>query len=150
MSYFSEIFSSSNQSVDAIDVDLGGSVLSATGLSRSALATLFRQDGLFGHESDLSPVDRLVRDAIGRRVGERIAAEFAGQQADFALLDVARVGDDGRHRTRLQGAGLTDFGAEGVVYTPFEAILDKHTGEVLELRYDLLQEPVEPQPLVGL
>ena len=101
-------------------------------------------------EADLSPVDRLVRDAIGRRIGARIAAEFAGQQAEFALLDVARVGDDGRHRTRLKGAGLTDFGGEGLAYTPFEAILDKHTGEVLELRYDLLQEPEAPQPLVGL
>jgi hypothetical protein len=92
-------------------------------------------------------VDRAVRAAIGQRIGERIAGEFPDQRTRFELLEVSRVGY-GKHRTRLQGAGLTDFGAEGLAYTPFEAILDKHTGELLELRYDLLQE--SPQPVVGL
>ena len=72
MSFFSEIFSSSNQSVDTVKVDLGSSVLSATGLSRSALATLFRQDGLFGHESDLSPVEQaIVQSRLGPIAGLR-------------------------------------------------------------------------------
>jgi hypothetical protein len=90
-------------------------------------------------ETDLTAVDRAVRDAIGRRIGERIAAEFADQPARFELIAVSSV-DYGKHRTRLQGAGLTDFGAEGRAYTPFVATLDKHTGELLELQYDLLQE----------
>jgi hypothetical protein len=66
MSFFNEIFSNSNQPVDAVDIDLGSSVLSATGLSRSVLATLFRQNGLFGHESDLSPVEQaIVQSRLG-------------------------------------------------------------------------------------
>jgi hypothetical protein len=93
--------------------------------------------------SDLSPVDQAVRDAIGRRIGDRIAGDFAGQSARFALIEVEAV-DYGRHRTRLEGAGVTDFGTEGVAYTPFVATLDKHTGELVDLQYDLLQEDDAP------
>jgi len=100
-------------------------------------------------EEDLSPVDRAVRAAIGQRIGERIAAEFEGQRTGFELLEVSRVGY-GEHRTRLHGTGLTDFGDEGMAWTPFEAILDKHTGELLELRYELLQEPPSGQAVADL
>jgi len=84
-------------------------------------------------------VDQAVRAAIGKRIGDRIAGDFRDQPARFSLLEVQAV-DYGRHRTRLQGAGVTDFGAEGVAYTPFVATLDKHTGELVDLEYDLLQE----------
>jgi hypothetical protein len=89
--------------------------------------------------TELTVVDHAVRAALGQRIGDRIAVDFPNQPTRFDLLDVARV-DYGRHRTILEGAGLTDFGSEGRVYTPFVATLDKHTGELLELRYDLLQE----------
>lgn len=89
-------------------------------------------------------VDQAVRAAIGKRIGDRIAGDFHGQPARFSLLEVQAV-DYGRHRTRLQGAGVTDFGAEGKAYTPFVATLDKHTGELVDLQYDLLQEePAAP------
>lgn len=84
-------------------------------------------------------VDQAVRAAIGKRIGDRIAGDFHDQPARFSLLEVQAV-DYGRHRTRLQGAGVTDFGAEGQAYTPFVATLDKHTGELVDLQYDLLQE----------
>lgn len=88
MSFFSEIFSSSNQSVDAIDVDLGGSVLSATGLSRAALAILFRQDGLFGHESDLSPVEQaIVQSRLGPIPGIRTRPVLAPTDARLVALE---------------------------------------------------------------
>jgi hypothetical protein len=90
-------------------------------------------------EQELTAVDRAVRAAIGRRIAERIASEFPDQRARFELLEVARAGY-GRHRTHLEGVGVTDFGAEGMAFTPFVATLDKHTGELLELRYELLQE----------
>jgi hypothetical protein len=95
-------------------------------------------------------VDRAMRAAIGRRVGERIAADFRDQPTRFELLEVVRVGY-GRHRTQLQGAGLTDFGPEGAVFTPFVATLDKHTGELVELTYDLVQDAqARPTAYAGL
>lgn len=90
-------------------------------------------------ETELTAVDHAVRAAIARRIGERIAGDFQDQPTRFELLGVESV-DYGKHRTRLQGNGVTDFGAEGMAYTPFVAILDKHTGELLELQYELLQE----------
>jgi hypothetical protein len=103
-------------------------------------------------ETELTPVDHAVRAAIASRIGERIAGDFQSQPTRFALLQVESV-DYGKHRTRLQGAGVTDFGAEGMAYTPFVAILDKHTGDLLELTYELLQEDGATStstPIVGL
>ena len=86
MSFFSEIFSSSNQSVDAVDV--GSSGLSATGLSRAHLATLFRQDGLFGHESDLSPVEQaIVQSRLGPIAGLRTRPVLAPTDARLLALE---------------------------------------------------------------
>ena len=88
MSFFSEIFSSSNQSVDTVKLDLGSSVLSATGLSRSALATRFRQDGLFGHESDLSPVEQaIVQSRLGPIAGLRTRPVLAPTDARLVALE---------------------------------------------------------------
>jgi hypothetical protein len=100
-------------------------------------------------ETDLSNVDRAVRAAIATRIADRIAADFVGQQVDFALIEVESV-EYGRHRTQLQGAGVTDFGPEGQAYTPFTAVLDKHTGDLLELRYELLQEGEGESSLTSL
>jgi hypothetical protein len=87
-----------------------------------------------------SPVsDGRIRKALSDRIDARVAADFRDQPAHFRLLSVERV-DYGRNRLRLEGAGLTDFGAEGVVYTPFVAILDKRDGTLVELTYDLLAE----------
>jgi hypothetical protein len=99
-------------------------------------------------ETALTPVDLAVRAAIARRIGERIAGDFQDQPARFELLEVESV-DYGKHRTRLQGNGVTDFGAEGMAYTPFVAILDKHTGDLLELQYELLQEDGAPSSLTA-
>ncbi|MGH8517550.1 MAG: hypothetical protein ACREUE_08825, partial [Panacagrimonas sp.] len=88
MSFFSEVFSSSNQPVDSVQVELGASVLSATGLSRSVLATLFRQDGLFGHESDLSPVEQaIVQSRLGPIPGLPTRAVLAPTDARLVALE---------------------------------------------------------------
>ncbi|MGH8028358.1 MAG: hypothetical protein ACREO3_00335 [Arenimonas sp.] len=93
-------------------------------------------------------VDHAVRAAIGRRIGERIAVDFQNQPVSFELLQVETV-DYAKHRTRLQGNGVTDFGKEGVAYTPFVALLDKHTGELLELQYELLQDNASATQVAG-
>lgn len=88
MSFFNEIFSSSNQAVDAVDINVGSSVLSATGLSRSVLATLFRQNGLFGQESDLSPVEQaIVQSRLGPIAGLRPRPVLAPTDARLIALE---------------------------------------------------------------
>ncbi len=88
MSFFNEIFSSSNQSVDSVDVGSASSVLSATGLSRKVLAALFRQDGLFGHESDLSPVEQaIVQSRLGYIPGLAARPVLAPTDARLVALE---------------------------------------------------------------
>ncbi|TDU28613.1 hypothetical protein DFR24_2988 [Panacagrimonas perspica] len=88
MSFFNEIFSSSNQSVDTVNVGAGASVLSATGLSRKALAELFRQDGLYGHDSDLSPVEQaIVQSRLGYIPGLKARPVLAPTDARLVALE---------------------------------------------------------------
>ncbi len=88
MSFFNEIFSSSSQSVETVDVAAGSSVLSATGLSRKVLAALFRQDGLFGHESDLAPVEQaIVQSRLGHIPGLRARPVLAPTDARLVALE---------------------------------------------------------------
>lgn len=88
MSFLSEIFSASNQSVDAIDIDPASSVLSATGLGRVQLARLFRQNGLFGHESDLSPAEQaIVQARLGPIPGLRSRPVLAPTDARLLALE---------------------------------------------------------------
>ncbi|MCC2657967.1 MAG: hypothetical protein K0Q76_3075 [Panacagrimonas sp.] len=123
MSFFNEIFSSSNQSVGSVNVDLGSSVLSATGLSRSALATLFRQDGLFGHESDLSPVEQaIVQSRLGPISGLRTRAVLAPTDARLIALEsftdsLVRAGGraDAADEAQLVKAGYSEAAVSEVV-----------------------------------
>ena len=123
MSFFSEIFSSSNQSVDTVKLDLGSSVLSATGLSRSALATLFRQDGLFGHESDLSPVEQaIVQSRLGPIAGLRTRPVLAPTDARLVALEsftdtIVRAGGraNAADEAQLVAAGYSEAAVSEVV-----------------------------------
>ena len=88
MSFYSEIFSDSDQSVGSIAVDLETSVLSATGLSRAHLATWFREQGLFGHESDLSPAEQaIVQGRLGSIPGLRSRPVLAPTDARLIALE---------------------------------------------------------------
>jgi hypothetical protein len=123
MSFFNEIFSSSNQSVGSVNVDVGSSVLSATGLSRSHLATLFRQDGLFGHESDLSPVEQaIVQSRLGPISGLRNRPVLAPTDARLVALEsftdtlVAAAGRSTEAaEAQLVAAGYTEAAVTEVV-----------------------------------
>ena len=108
MSFFNEIFSSSNQPVDSVSVAAGPSVLSATGLTRKALADLFRQDGLYGADSDLSPVEQaIVQSRLGHIPGLRARPVLAPTDARLVALEsftdvLVRAGGAVRPRDEAQ------------------------------------------------
>jgi len=123
MSFFSEIFSSSNQSIETVDVAAGSSVLSATGLSRKALAELFRRDGLFGHESDLSPVEQaILQSRLGHIPGLKARPVLAPTDARLVALEnftdaVVQAGGvvDERDEAQLVAAGYSEAATSEVV-----------------------------------
>jgi hypothetical protein len=82
-------------------------------------------------------VGERLRAAIASRVGDGLAAEFAGQRSEFQLLEVERV-QSGRHRMLVTGTGITRFPGEGAAYTRFSATVDKFDGELEQVDYELL------------
>lgn len=88
MSFFTQLFSASNQSQDTVEIGTGSNVLGATGLSRRALAALIRQDGLFGRDSELAPVEQaIVQSQLGPIAGLRSRAVLAPTDARLAALE---------------------------------------------------------------
>lgn len=80
MSYFTEITAQ-----NSLQPEIG--ILSATGLSRELLASLFRENGLFGSESDLSPVEQaVVQSQLGTVPGLRNRPLLAPTDARLAAL----------------------------------------------------------------
>lgn len=88
-------------------------ILSATGLSRGLLAALFRNNGLFGADSDLSPVEQaVVQSQLGTVPGLRDRPLLAPTDARLAALaryTEAAVRSDGR----LSGADEAQLVAAG-------------------------------------
>lgn len=124
MSFFSQIFSASTEASDTIDVDDGASVRGATGLSRAALATLFRQDGLFGRESDLAPVEQaIVQSRLGHIPGLRSRSVLAPTDARLVALEnftdgVVRAGGSASRldEAQLEAAGYSAAAVSEVVH----------------------------------
>lgn len=80
-----------------------------------------------------------LRDSIANRIGARLVLEFAQQPVDFSLLQITNVAS-GRNRMLVTGDGITGFPGEGAAYTKFVATVDKFSGAVLKVDYELLQE----------
>lgn len=89
-----------------------------------------------------------LRQRIADRIGARLVLEFNQQAVDFSLLDIQQVASS-RGRMVVTGNGITRFAGEGAAYTRFVATADKFTGQVLNVKYELLQE-VEDAPAVEL
>lgn len=112
MSFFTRLFSASSEPADTVRIDPAGSVLSATGLGRRALADLFRRDGLFGAESDLAPVEQaIVQSRLGRIPGLASRPVLAPTDARLVALEnftdaVVLSGTASRaERAQLEAAG---------------------------------------------
>ena len=84
-----------------------------------------------------------LRDSIADRIGARLVLEFAQQPVDFSLLQITNVAS-GRNRMVVTGDGITGFPGEGAAYTKFVATVDKFTGAIVKVDYELLQEVVAP------
>lgn len=89
-----------------------------------------------------------LRQRIADRIGARLVLEFNQQAVDFSLLDIKQVAST-RNRMVVTGNGITRFPGEGAAYTRFVATADKFTGQVLNVKYELLQE-VEEKPVAEL
>ncbi|MEO7251833.1 MAG: hypothetical protein ABIW30_04405, partial [Arenimonas sp.] len=84
-----------------------------------------------------------LRDSIADRIGARLVLEFAQQPVDFSLLQITNVAS-GRKRMVVTGDGITGFPGEGSAYTKFVATVDKFTGDIVKVDYELLQELAAP------
>lgn len=115
MSFFTQIFAASEEVAGSVAIDRSGSVLSATGLSRRALAELFRQNGLFGAESELAPIEQaVVQSRLGWIPGLPARPVLAPTDARLVALEtftesVARAGGIAtrEQQAQLEAAGFT-------------------------------------------
>jgi hypothetical protein len=85
-----------------------------------------------------------LRQRIADRIGARLVLEFSQQPVDFSLLEINQVASS-RNRMVVSGNGITRFPGEGAAYTRFVATADKFSGEVLNVKYELLQEMDEAE-----
>lgn len=95
----------------------GSNIVGVTGLSRAALAALFRANGLFGAESGLSPAEQAVVQAgLPRIAGLKPVGSAARNTPRLAALaDYVEALVAGRsaigERARVEAAGLSSCAA---------------------------------------
>jgi hypothetical protein len=80
--------------------------------------------------------DARLAAGLGTRVGEALAAEFAGQPVTWTQGRTLVAGGDARY-AHVTGTGLADFGPEGTVDARVDALYDRHTGRWLRVSYEL-------------
>ena len=88
MSFFTQLFSASNTSKGTVEIGGDSNVLGVTGLSRRSLAAMIRQDGLFGRDSGLAPVEQaIVQSQLGPIAGLRSRAVLTPIDGRLAALE---------------------------------------------------------------
>jgi hypothetical protein len=80
--------------------------------------------------------DPIIGERVGGQIAARILAEFDGQPADVSVVDLRPVADGEAHLA-YRGTGMVDFHGEGVAPVDFSAIVDRNSGLVVALDYDL-------------
>lgn len=89
-------------------------ILGVTGMPRHALAAMFRRDGLFGRDSQLTPAEQAVVQAALTRIAGLKPLAVAGSKTPLlaALADyvstLAAAGTAVSERRRLETAGLSE------------------------------------------
>ena len=80
--------------------------------------------------------DPATTERVGGQVAARILAEFDGQPAEISFVDLRPIADGTSHLA-FRGTGLVDFPGEGVAPVDFSAIVDRNSGLVVAMDYDL-------------
>lgn len=80
--------------------------------------------------------DPATRERIGGQVAARILAEFDDQPAEISFVDLRPIAE-GQAHLAFRGTGMVDFHGEGVAPVDFSAIVDRSSGLVVAMDYDL-------------
>ena len=83
-----------------------------------------------------SQADPGTSERVSGQVAARILAEFPDQPTEISFVDVQPIADGEAHLA-YRGTGLVDFHGEGVAPVDFSAIVDRGSGLVVALDYDL-------------
>lgn len=73
---------------------------------------------------------------VSGQVSARILTEFPGQAAELVFVEMAPT-SQGRGHLGFHGSGLVDFADEGVAAVQFSAIVDRASGLLVALDYQL-------------
>lgn len=77
-----------------------------------------------------------LEERVSGQVAARILTEFPDQPAEIVFVDVEPT-SEARGHVSFHGTGLVDFADEGAAPVAFSAILDRASGLLVALDYDL-------------
>lgn len=80
--------------------------------------------------------DPATTERVGGQVAARILAEFGEQPAEISFVDLRPIAD-GQAHLAFRGTGMVDFHGEGVAPVDFSAIVDRNSGLVVAMDYEL-------------
>jgi hypothetical protein len=81
-------------------------------------------------------VESGLEERVSGQVAARILTEFPDQPAEIVFVDVEPT-SEARGHVAFHGTGLVDFSDEGAAPVSFSAILDRASGLLVALDYDL-------------
>lgn len=81
-------------------------------------------------------LDSTVIERVNGQVASRILAEFPDQPVEIAFIDLQPI-NDARGHVAFHGTGLVDFDREGAAPVAFTALMDRATGLVVSMDYQL-------------
>lgn len=87
-----------------------------------------------------------TQQAVQDKIASEIIGEFGNQPVAFRIEQMSTPTVRGDQLV-VSGIGTTDFFDEGLARTPFTAVLDRATGETLEIAYELLALEVPAEKL---
>jgi hypothetical protein len=80
--------------------------------------------------------DPATSERVSGQVAARILAEFPDQPTEISFVDLRPIADGDAHLA-FRGTGLVDFHGEGVAPVDFSAIVDRGSGLVVAMDYEL-------------
>ena len=80
--------------------------------------------------------DPATSERVTGQVAARILAEFPDQPTEVSFVDLQPIADGEAHAA-YRGTGLVDFHGEGIAPVEFSAIVDRNSGLVVAMDYEL-------------